>query len=102
MNLSRFSRTTVIAWVLAACVILCAIYATFAGVSADGVQGDLFATTGVVLTEVGFMAFGVVGALIMARQPRNSIGWLMILISSVTLLQIIPTSEIVQQSTRAN
>lgn len=101
MKLSRFSRTSIIASVLAGCVILCALYAMFIGLGTVGRQGGLFATAEIVLTELGFIAFGAVGALIMARQPRNSIGWLMILIASVTLLQVIPPPDTVQQTTQS-
>jgi hypothetical protein len=47
---------------------------------------NIFQAAGSATTLLGFSAFGVTGALIISRQPRNTVGWLLMLEGSLALV----------------
>ena len=68
-------RWTWVAWLLVAFFAV-SMVATLALAVANGNNGGLQEPAGSIVLLLGFSAFMVVGALIVAHRPRNAIGWI--------------------------
>ncbi len=77
-NTMRFVKASWLAWILCGAVAI----ATVAGISSELANGagqdSWFAFAESVLFRLLPLEFAVVAALILARQPRNAIGWLLL------------------------
>jgi MFS family permease len=73
-------RWTWVAWSMLAVFIVSVVFATILAVADDSFQED---PAGFGLFVLGFGAFMVVGALVVAHRPRNPIGWMF---SAIALL----------------
>lgn len=91
----RIGRTSLFAWLVSGIIILVALFNAVTDLGKGLAQGDLVRLAGVVASNDLFPAvFVVVGALIVSRQPRNMIGWLLMLPTISTVLQAPITIEL--------
>ena len=74
------NRSRWVAWSMLAVFIVSVVFATILGVADGSLQQD---PAGFVVYVLGFGAFMVVGALVVAHRPGNPIGWIF---SSIALL----------------
>jgi hypothetical protein len=88
-NTMRFVKASWLAWILCGAVAI----ATVAGISSELANGagqdSWFAFAESVLFRLLPLEFAVVAALILARQPRNAIGWLLLGPAALGLLTAI-------------
>jgi hypothetical protein len=73
-------KTAGLAWALCAVVVAGALVSLVLTFSEPKERGDLFAAASAILNGVFAIAFGVVGTLILSRQARNRIGWLLMVV----------------------
>ena len=74
-------RTVWLAWAWCAVTIALAIYRLVQDSRVPGAPSDALAIAGLILNAGFVVVFGLVGALIVGRQPRNTIGWLLMVIA---------------------
>lgn len=74
-------KTTWLAWALCGVVMVGAVFSFVLTASDLRIRADVFALINALLNALYTIAFGVVGALILSRQTRNRIGWLLMVIA---------------------
>ena len=72
-----------IAWSICTIVIIGAIAASVYEISNRPFDDNIFKVAEDIFTFVSFPVFGLMGTLIVTRQPRNTVGWLLILVSTL-------------------
>jgi hypothetical protein len=77
----KIKRTTWLPWILCAVVVGAASFSLMPTLDGRRVHADIFDFATAVLDALLGVAFGVVGALILSRQARNRIGWLLMVIA---------------------
>jgi hypothetical protein len=78
------------AWLLCVIGTALVVYSLAASFRAAGAPADAFAIADRLLIGADTIVFGVIGALIVSRQPRNTIGWLlMVMHLSIAILAAI-------------
>ena len=75
------SKPAWLAWTLCAIGIALALYGLALSLRAPGADLGALAIANQVLNAAFVVVFGAVGALIVGRQPRNTIGWLLMVIA---------------------
>lgn len=96
-------RSALLAWTLCACVIVFALLGILGFYLAPETHGDIEQLVQGILQQVPYVVFSIVGALIIASQPRNTIGWLLMLMAlPSTLLPLFPITSLARQATAAN
>ena len=83
---SNRRRVSVLAWVWCGAIIIAALVTAAVALTRGVAAGNVFEALGSVTTLVTSMAFGVTGALVLSRQPRNTVGWLLMLEGSLAIL----------------
>lgn len=76
----RFKPAVWFAWLLCGIVIVLALFGVATDLGAPDTANNFIAIANAVMTGAFTIAFGVVGALILARYPRHTIGWLLMFI----------------------
>jgi hypothetical protein len=74
-------RTVWLAWAWCSMAIALAIYRLVQGLRVPGAPSDALSIANGILNAGFVVVFGFVGALIVGRQPRNNIGWLLMVIA---------------------
>jgi hypothetical protein len=77
----KIRLTAWLPWALFAVVVIAALFSLTSTLSGRRVYADIFQFATAVLDALLGVAFGVVGALILSRQARNRIGWLLMVIA---------------------
>lgn len=77
---ARFKPAVWFAWLLCGIVIVLALVGVATDLGAPDTANNFIAIANAVMTGAFTIAFGVVGALILARYPRHTIGWLLMFI----------------------
>ena len=77
----KIKITTWLPWALCAVVVIAALFSLTPTLSGRRVHADVFRFATAVLDALLGVAFGVIGALILSRQARNRIGWLLMVIA---------------------
>jgi hypothetical protein len=77
---------SVFAWVLLAAILVATGIASVIELQAGPAPQNLLQVVSRLTTLIGFAVFGSTGALIVARQPRNTVGWLLLLEGSLVFL----------------
>jgi hypothetical protein len=84
--------TAWLAWALCGVVIAGAVFSLALTLNDPQLRADIFAFVNALLNALYAIAFGVVGALILSRQARNRIGWLLMVIAlSLGVLGALPS-----------
>src|SRR5437773_9377745 len=74
----RHSRAAWLAWTLCAVNIVLALFGLAQSLRLPGAASGTLRLADITLIAIYITVFGAVGALIVSRQPRNTIGWLLL------------------------
>ena len=79
-------RVTILAWVWCGFVILAAVAVGLSALLNRPVEESVLDTLANATTLAGFVAFAITGALVISRQPRNVVGWLLMIEGSLAII----------------
>ncbi|MCO6452242.1 MAG: hypothetical protein J5I90_15780, partial [Caldilineales bacterium] len=79
-------RVTRLAWAWCFATIVTGVAAFFFWHTVQSANYSVAKTTESVITLAGFITFAITGALIISRQPRNRVGWLLMLMGSLAFV----------------
>lgn len=79
-----------LAWILCVFVIIAAVIAAFSGFLDRSMGDNILGIIGSATIFLTFVAFAVMGALIITHQPHNTVGWLLMI--EATLVFVWPVS----------
>lgn len=82
----KLNRSSLLAWLVCGVMIAVTLFNLARGLLNGEVQGNLLQIVGMVVGSLLPIAFAGVGALILSNQPRNVIGWLLMLPPLAVLL----------------
>ena len=77
---------TNLAWVWCGFVILAAVAVGLSALLNRPVEESVLDTLANATTLAGFVAFAITGALVISRQPRNVVGWLLMIEGSLAII----------------
>ncbi|MCB0246102.1 MAG: hypothetical protein KDI12_21995, partial [Anaerolineae bacterium] len=77
---------TILAWVWCGFVILAAVAVGLSALLNRPVEESVLDKLANATTLAGFVAFAITGALVISRQPRNVVGWLLMIEGSLAII----------------
>jgi len=95
----HLQKTTFLAWLWFGIVLVATLVTLPESFGGENIQGNLLKGLLGVLDSLVILAFPLVGALIVSRQPQNTIGWLLMVPSLVVPLDPFVKSQIVGVAT---
>jgi hypothetical protein len=91
----NINKTSFLAWLLFGITLVVTLVNLPSAVASGNVQGSVVKIVGVFLEAAAILAFPLVGALIVSRQPQNIIGWLLMVPSFGIPMDLFVRSQIV-------
>jgi hypothetical protein len=79
-------HSAIFAWGLCSAILVATLVAAFFELQAGPAPRSLLQVVSSLTTLITFAVFGGTGALIVARQPRNTVGWLLLMEGSLVFL----------------
>ncbi len=90
------SKASLLAWTLFAIITVIALFSMAADLANRPADDNLFKVIGVLLYDLLAVEFALLAALIVARQPHNVIGWLMMGPAAMLVMDFLATSYLEQ------
>lgn len=95
----NIKKASWLAWLWFGIILIVTLVTLPDGIGSDNLQGSLLKAITGVLDSINSLAFPLVGALIVSRQPKNTIGWLLMVPSLLFPLDPFIRSQIVGVTT---
>ena len=91
----KINTPAFLAWLWTALLFIATVFVVINELASRDPTENVISVIGTILDSLSLFAFPVVGALIISRQPKNSVGWLLMVTSLTSILDPFIRSQII-------